>query len=111
MKILFVDAGAAAFLRRRRRPDRVDRSPRRFHQVGYLLSFKPNAAPSELFASVRRELSNVVAARWVRIFPPYCVGATANKDIRMHLRDAFQLPRHGPGRRMTPGLMRRMTPG
>ena len=97
-----IDAGAAS--------GRVDarlQRRRRFHQIGYLLSFKPDAAPAELFASVRRELASVVAARWVRIFPPYSVGATVNKDARLRLRDAFQLPRHGP----PCNLMRRMTPG
>jgi len=79
------------------------------HQLGYLLSYQPGATFSEHLKGVRQEFVNVVAARVVRIFPPYCIGATANKDLRLNLRLLMGLPIVTPGaplrRRTTAGGM------
>ena len=62
-----------------------------FHQLGYLMSFNPSAPLSSHASEVRKTLGGVVVARWIRGFPPYCIGATANKNIRYELRSAAGL--------------------
>ena len=62
-----------------------------FHQLGYLVSYSPGAPLAAHLAEVRKTLNGVVVARWIRGFPPYCIGATANKNIRYELRSAAGL--------------------
>jgi len=62
-----------------------------FHQLGFLFSFKPDAPLSSHWSTVKAQVGGVVVMRWIRGFPPYCVGATMNKNLRYEFRDALGL--------------------
>jgi len=58
-----------------------------FHLVGYDIFNRPNATILERFHAIQTQLAGVVVMRWIRGFPPYCLGAVANKAIRTELHD------------------------
>ncbi|KAJ1455656.1 hypothetical protein M885DRAFT_519341 [Pelagophyceae sp. CCMP2097] len=57
-----------------------------FHLIGYMVYNRPTATLAQRLAEVRAQLGSVVVARWVRGFPPYSLGAVANKAARTELR-------------------------
>lgn len=63
-----------------------------FHLVGYDIFNRPDATLAQRATALRSQLAGVIAMRWIRGFPPYCLGAVANKSIRTSLRD--QLSNH-----------------
>ena len=62
-----------------------------FHQLGYLTSYNPTAPLSSHIPEIWKTVNGVVVARWIRGFPPYCIGATANKSFRYELRSVVGL--------------------
>ena len=57
-----------------------------FHLAGYLMYNAPDASFAEHSAAMRKQLGSVTVMRCIRGFPPYCVGAIANKSFRRELR-------------------------
>lgn len=86
-----------------------------FHQLGFLVSFKPDAPLTDHLAVIRQQLPGVVVMRWIRGFPPYCVGATMNKNLRFELRTLFGLNTDPPEANAVPhyaaNISRKLTPG
>ena len=56
-----------------------------FHLLGYLQYHEPHATWSHRLAQLQAQLPAVTAIRCIRGFPPYCLGAVANKSIRHEL--------------------------
>ena len=85
------------------------------HQLGFLVSFKPDAPLTDHLAVIRQQLPGVVVMRWIRGFPPYCVGATMNKNLRFELRTLFGLNTDPPEANAVPhyaaNISRKLTPG
>lgn len=61
-----------------------------FHLAGYLLCSQPTHTLKEYLGAIRQQLGSVVVMRWIRGFPPYCLGAVANKSLRTNLRGALE---------------------
>ncbi|KAJ8605344.1 hypothetical protein CTAYLR_002405 [Chrysophaeum taylorii] len=58
-----------------------------FHLLGYDVYNRPASSLAARFDVLRSQLAGVIVMRWIRGFPPYCLGAVANKTIRNELRD------------------------
>lgn len=58
-----------------------------FHLVGYDIFNRPTSSFAHRIEAIRQQYAGVVLMRWIRGFPPYCLGAVANKSIRASLHD------------------------
>jgi hypothetical protein len=59
-----------------------------FHLYGYVLYNQPNATAAERKVIMKREIWGAVQMRWLRIIPPFSIGANLNRE----LRKAFKPP-------------------
>mmetsp|Transcript_7326 Transcript_7326/g.22336 ORF Transcript_7326/g.22336 Transcript_7326/m.22336 type:complete len:269 (-) Transcript_7326:509-1315(-) len=59
-----------------------------FHFAGYDVFNRPHASLLDRLNATRIHFPGVVVMRWIRGFPPYCLGAVANKTFRASLHDA-----------------------
>mmetsp|Transcript_13929 Transcript_13929/g.32459 ORF Transcript_13929/g.32459 Transcript_13929/m.32459 type:complete len:287 (-) Transcript_13929:298-1158(-) len=61
-----------------------------FHLLGYLAYNQPHASYATYWESLKGQVGGVAALRVLRGFPPYCVGAVANKSLRERLHGAAE---------------------
>lgn len=57
-----------------------------FHLYGYVLYNKPTSAWAEQKAIMQREVWGAIQMRWLRVIPPFCIGASVNREIRKMLK-------------------------
>jgi len=58
-----------------------------FHLLGYVLYNQPNAGWTAHMDIMRKEVFSTICMRWVRVFPPFCIGTVLNKSLRQWVKD------------------------
>jgi len=53
-----------------------------FHLYGYVLYNNPSASLADRKVIMKREIFGAVQMRWLRIIPPFSIGANLNREIR-----------------------------
>jgi hypothetical protein len=60
-----------------------------FHLYGYVLYNNPATSWAERKAIMQREIWGAVQMRWLRIIPPFSIGANLNREVRTAFKPAF----------------------
>ena len=60
-----------------------------FHLFGYVLYNQPTASWQSHMAVMKRELGGTVIMRWIRVFPPFCIGTIINSNLRRKFKDTI----------------------
>jgi len=56
-----------------------------FHLYGYVVYNNPTASLAERKAIMRKEIWGAIQMRWMRIIPPFSIGANLNREVRKTL--------------------------
>jgi len=60
-----------------------------FHLYGYVLYNNPGSSVAEQKAIMRKEIWATIQMRWMRIIPPFSIGATLNREVRKKINAAI----------------------